>query len=96
MRRVRSKNEEQSEEDVLQPPPRLPGWRFFTHCIFAVAGLTGFEPATSRVTGERSKPLSYNPTPCIIGRKYQIPSEKPHHAYAEWKLTILNQNAIFI
>ena len=57
--------------------PGIPGWRFFTHCIFAVAGLTGFEPATSRVTGERSKPLSYNPTPCIIGRKYQIPSENP-------------------
>lgn len=29
---------------------------------FCVAGLTGFEPATSRVTGERSEPLSYNPT----------------------------------
>ena len=32
-----------------------------TTCASRMAGPTGFEPATSRVTGGRSKPLSYGP-----------------------------------
>lgn len=39
-----------------------------------LAGLTGFEPATSRVTGERSKPLSYNPMSALSCEKCHMPS----------------------
>ena len=36
-----------------------------------VAGLTGFEPATFRVTGGHSKPLSYSPSEIQIIAKFQ-------------------------
>ena len=42
-----------------------------------MAGLTGLEPATSGVTGQRSDQLSYSPKPTLLGGRNRVRTYDP-------------------